>query len=330
VLVQKLNIKEFRGIKSCKEPINLSSFTVLIGRNNSGKSTILEALSLLPTPNISDCIVGGEKIDFLKDLHRPRRSPGSGSNEYKSLIYLYAGTSIIEYYINNKVLKIILEKNKFQVLSNGENILVNNQNVATFYNENQVEGLENLVLFIPNDTSFIKKLEIKMKSLKELITKRGYHVNVAKSLSKCVDDEYSEIVFLDPISIRKVFPNNFTYIQLRDLGSGAEKAVKIMSLIEAINPKLLLIDDFGASLHPSLIKIVLKWLKNKKWQTIISTHSIDVLYKLVKVNPANATVLQLYKSNEDVLSHKVLTLENLEDFLNANTDPRLLVDALGL
>jgi predicted ATP-dependent endonuclease of OLD family len=39
-----MDIKEFRGIECCKTPLSLSNFTVLVGRNNSGKSSILESL----------------------------------------------------------------------------------------------------------------------------------------------------------------------------------------------------------------------------------------------------------------------------------------------
>ena len=178
MFVNSLNIKEFRGIKYCKGRIKFSNFTVIIGRNNSGKSTILEALSLLPHPEIRN--------------------------------------------------------------------------------------------------------------------------------------------------------DNTAYLRLGELGSGAEKVIKIMAFLEAFSPKLVIIDDFEARLHPSLVKLFLKWLKEKDWQTIISTHSIDVLYHLVDINPPDTTILQLNKSNEDILGHQILTLEQIEDILDANNDPRLLVDTLGL
>jgi predicted ATPase len=99
-----------------------------------------------------------------------------------------------------------------------------------------------------------------------------------------------------------------------------------MSLIGALHPSLLLIDDFEVGFHPSLIKIFLEWLKEKDWQTVISTQSIDLLDKLTEVKPSNTTILQLHKSQDDILSYKSLDLEQLEDLLDANTDPRLLVN----
>ena len=187
-----------------------------------------------------------------------------------------------------------------------------------------------MVLFIPFTTSILGNLEIRMKVLKELIMKKGYHIKLAKFLNECVNDVYSELVFLEPISLRKVYSDNKVYLKLKDLGSGAEKLIKIMALFEVLSPKLIILDDFEAGFHPSMIKLFLKWLKDKSWQTIISTHSIDVLYHLVDIKPPDTTILQLNKSNEDILSHEVITLEELEDLLDENTDPRLLLDALRL
>ena len=58
--------------------------------------------------------------------------------------------------------------------------------------------------------------------------------------------------------------------------------------------------------------------------------SIDVLYELLEVKPKDAKVLQIKKTADDTLHHSSLTLDELEDLIDANSDPRLLVDALAL
>jgi predicted ATPase len=47
-MIEKLKITNFRGIKDGE--IELAPVTILLGANNSGKSTILEALFLAPNP----------------------------------------------------------------------------------------------------------------------------------------------------------------------------------------------------------------------------------------------------------------------------------------
>ncbi len=320
MFVESLDIKEFRGIKSFKAPIQLSNFTVLIGRNNSGKSAILEALSLLPDPFIQNYFSGSNRISYIKNLHQPP--------SIKRLLYLYAGTSILEYSIQGKTIKFEINERQIECYFNGKSKSPVSDLVQMYHYNN--DTLPHMVLFIPDTTSILSDLEDKMKILKEEITKKGFHIDLAKFLNECVNDEYSEIVFLEPISLRKIYSNNKVYIQLRDLGSGAEKVIKIMSLLGVLNPELVIIDDFESGLHPTLINLFLKWLKEHKWQTIISTHSIDVLYNLAEIKPEDTTIIQLSKSSEDIISHKVLALDELEDILNANTDPRLLVDALDL
>jgi predicted ATP-dependent endonuclease of OLD family len=64
-----MELYEFRGIKSCNKPLTLSDFTVLIGRNNSGKSSVLEAFSLLPLPTHNPDFYLNSRINLLKDLH---------------------------------------------------------------------------------------------------------------------------------------------------------------------------------------------------------------------------------------------------------------------
>jgi len=47
-MITKLSIKNFRGIE--KGELELAPLTILLGGNNSGKSSILEALFLAPNP----------------------------------------------------------------------------------------------------------------------------------------------------------------------------------------------------------------------------------------------------------------------------------------
>ena len=308
MLIQELNINEFRGIKKTARPLKLSNLTVLIGRNNSGKSSILEAISLFPSPLQNEPLLGQSRINTLLSSHPTELK------EYRKLIYRYEGFSKITYKIDilDEELSIEIRAKDIKLYRN--NVILGATNF----------GIECLTLYIPNDTSIMQKLEKRMEELKKLIEKNKIHRSVVKSLNKCVDDEYSEIILLTPISIRKVFPDDSLLLELNDLGSGAEKVVKIMALIEVLNPDILLLDDFESGLHPSLIKMFLEWLVNKKWQTIIATHSIDVLYYLNELVNKNFVILQLNKSKNDILNYKELSLEEFKDLLDGNIDLRLL------
>lgn len=319
MFVRSLNIKEFRGIRACDRALEFSNFTILIGKNNAGKSSVLEALSLLPDPSINDYTANRTKIENLQVLHQ---------GTYKDLLYLYAGSSNLQFEIGSSA--VVIEINE-----QGPRTSWNNKHGSIGREISRIYGvpenkLSEMVLFVPFNTSIIRDLEYRIRFLKELIMKKGYHIELANFLNECVNDVYSELVFLEPISLRKIYPDNKVYLKLKDLGTGAEKLIKLLALFEVLSPQLIIIDDFEAGFHPTMIRLFLKWLKKKKWQTIISTHSLDVLYHLVDIKPTDTTILQLNKSNEDILSYEVLTLDELEDLLDANTDPRLLLDALRL
>ncbi len=65
-------------------------------------------------------------------------------------------------------------------------------------------------------------------------------------------------------------------------------------------------------------------------QEALATHSLDVITNLLEVRPKDAKVVQLRKTNDDVLIHEDLTLEELEDLIDTSQDPRKLVDLLKL
>ena len=52
VLVRELGIQGFRGIRRLAKSLRLEKLNVLIGRNNAGKTSILEALFLLAEPYV--------------------------------------------------------------------------------------------------------------------------------------------------------------------------------------------------------------------------------------------------------------------------------------
>ena len=336
MFVDSIDIKEFRGIEHCKTPLTLSQFTVLIGRNHSGKSAVLEALSLLPIPFNSPAYLLSSNIEsrasFVEKLHGGKTS----------LVYGYSGTATITYNLNGKVWVITIGENSnfYPTLeidgASNSNFAIQ---VADALNIPKVEGfpskINDKVFFIPTDSGFVNSMfnALTSEQYRNLITKIGANVNVARELvNKCVDDKYTEILFTPDLSARKERGEGKPpmYIKVKDLGAGIEKTVVIALWLEALKPSLVLWDDFEGSAHPTLIRVLLEWLSKKPWQVIISTHSIDVLTSLLEVRPKEAKVIELKKTDSDVLLHEDLSLEQLEDIIETSQDPRKLVDSLKL
>jgi hypothetical protein len=332
MFVDSIDIKEFRGIEHCKTPLSLSKFTVLIGRNNSGKSAVLEALSILPLPWQAPEYIGQDKINLIEKLHGGRTS----------LVYGYSGQATIKYEINSKCWSIGISDN------DNRSVGLDIDGVASSDVVAQVAGalsipkkddfsakISQMVFFIPNNSTYMDSLFSKLNSEKNrnFVTKLGANVNVAKDLiNKCVDDKYTEILFAPEISARKERGDDKSplYVKVKDLGAGIEKTVVIALWLEALKPSLVIWDDFEGSAHPTLIKVLLVWLSKKPWQTVISTHSIDVLTSLLEIKPKDTKVIALKKTNTDVLLHEDMTIDQLEDVIETSQDPRKLVDSLSL
>jgi len=323
MFVSQVNIREFRGIRSCKKPLEFSKFTVLVGRNNSGKSAVLEALSLLPRPKDVLYPWGETRGSFLAKLH----------GGWSSLVYGYSGSARIEYTINGRTWVLELTDRIMRLKVGGKFVDdIADADLASLLGIG-TDDLRSCVFFLPRlYREMTSKLDGVVKNLKNRIVKDEANVRVAREVSKCVDDEYTEVLWEEEgLSLRKQFPDRGPfYIKIDDLGDGLRKAVRVMLLLEVTQPKLVLWDDFEASAHPSLVKMLLEWLSSRDWQVVIATHSIDVLCGLLEGGLEDATVLQLKKSPQDELIGEKLTLDELEDVIYANHDPRLLVDALGL
>lgn len=326
MLIKELEMKEFRGVKSCLQPIKLSNFNALVGRNNSGKSTVLEALYLLPNPRVESVI---PKI-------KPRISYLQQNYGIGNLVYLYSGRAELKY--NGGDIKIGLNEkggmDSFEM--NGRDFETKRESPdAGIEKSRKYFGIkrgvgEKFSALIPNSTEFIDKLDKSIEDYQNKIMKSGAERSVATKISECVSDNYTEVI-TDTLKLRKELPDgNAVRIKLSDLGAGAKKAVKLMLLLNVIKPKLVLWDDFETSAHPGMIKILLEWLSKGDWQVVLSTHSIDVLEKLLEIKPHDLNILNVTKSRDDILSYKTLDIYGLEDLLGINQDPRLITDALKI
>lgn len=83
-----------------------------------------------------------------------------------------------------------------------------------------------------------------------------------------------------------------------------------------------------------MIKMLLSWLAKRDWQVVLSTHSIDVLYYLAdlsdEIEDFDAQIMLLKKDQKDILHHQELTIDEPEDLLEGNVNPRTLVSELKI
>lgn len=326
VFVSSLDLKEFRGIREFKEPLELAKFNVLVGRNNSGKSAILHALSLLPHPD----------LDLPMSLGVGNWRKRKGLFEYllgggRSAIYRYAGSAFLAFEVKEKACHAKISEGGVSFFVEEKEV---NANTCCERLGIGSEKAEDFVAFVPNDSTFLRSLEEMLRMKWSSIEKSEAHVRVVNEIiNKSVDETFTEIIVREnELYVRKEVNGKPFYVKVRDLGDGVKKILSVLLWLETCSPELVLWDDFEASVHPMLIKLVLEWLAKKDWQVVIATHSIDVLLKILDIDlkSTDCSIVPLRKTPDDILLHNRLTLEELEDLVISNQDPRLLPDLLKL
>jgi energy-coupling factor transporter ATP-binding protein EcfA2 len=356
VLVKEVDIKGFRGIKTLAKPVKLRKFNVLIGRNNVGKSAILQALYLLSTQTEP---YNADPISFLTKL--------IGSP--KNLVYGYTGKAEISYVFEPRVVieNVVVHGKSVDRLSIDSSILTISSDgsvmrryrvalgnvteevdsseavqvlskATTIYTpiHNLVErfllGEKNaLTLYIPNKDEAFLSLHDFVFSNAERIVKEGLNIRIiTEHLNRVVYDKFTE-VFPGPGSelyARKEVEGKVLYTRLKDFGEGVKRFTLVYLVTELLNPLMVLWDDVEVAMHPSLLDTALDWLARSDRQVVVSTHSIDVLNSVTLIEPRDAQVIMLWKDGNDIVYFRSLEIDEVEDLLDKHIDIRTLIEVI--
>lgn len=281
--LRKIDISEFRGIRKLSKPIELGSFNVLVGRNNVGKSAILEAVFLLSMPFRGETLSLYSKnvYDYLSGLH------GGG----KSLVYGHSGKAVINYEFTEGV-KTFFERVKHDgEIVSGVDILVKNIEIEMdtvsfskvvinrkYTMEDSLDyknflksigvacGSNILCLFVPNNSNSYERIASFVLDDKVFswIEKHGFHRRVIRSiLAPAIYDRFTEVTIRkDRLCVRKEVSEEIgsLYIDVDSLGEGVKRALLTYLVVEYLNPRIVLWDDIEVAAHPSLLETLLKWL----------------------------------------------------------------------
>ncbi len=329
-MFDSLYMEGFKGVRRSEEDLELSKFTLLIGANNSGKSSILEALWLLPYPYSGREVplLGYDKLNVLRWL----RGVEKGRLE-SSLVYRYVGVGHVKGIIDGNEMILEVSAKELKSLTTDGRELGGVYDIVAFLkskepskvSEDEVSELLRYVALIPSNTYFLRELSKKLAEHWLEVEATGAHVKIVRNfVSKVVSDVFTEAsVRFHDIVLRKEVGGDVMYVRLEDLGDGVKRFLTAALWLEAIKPKVVLWDDLELAAHPALVGEVIEWLEKHEWQVVASTHSIDVLRELVE-RGIDARIIVLRKSRDDVLSHKALSVDDLGRLFEVGQDVRKL------
>ena len=344
-MLNNIEIKNFKGIKDLKLE-NFSKINFFVGKANTGKTSILEALYAFLLKNPND-------IMLLLDVRRMHID----SDAFQSFFYDYTlekkptiksgdAELIIDCDRNSQYTNISTNKNNtITDLSNGINeinfIYQNSQGKKTFnikkifLNLDQIQfqhslNLEGSFVFPEiNDVDFIYQGSFYDNNLIEYLSKIVEEKEKKEDLKKiCKEfsEDIEELYFSkNKIVIQKTNLKNAINFKL--LGEGFKKYIAIQASILS-EKKYILIDELENGLHyegiEKLLNAILK--TNDDVQFFITTHNLELLQKLSEIlhneREEKISVFSIYEDSENNMKAFRLTQKNLINNIKTNSEVR--------
>jgi len=344
-MITNLRLKNFRGIKEGE--LELAPLTILLGGNNSAKSTILEALFLAPNPfrRVPYVIGDNTAAGVIQSTHETLSSAG-----YAFLLYNYTAKNaeircivdgeehLLQFVVppeNPDTILVLTNKetgSKSSVIIAGKEEKVSRIGTLSMSQRGGSSQVNANKIFVDNSllvSATLSKSGHRYVNVNWVtITNLGIDKAVAEDVSKLVYDKYTNI------TIEPFLGGNLTIyglledgrrIRLGDLGEGVQHYIIAKILYELENPKVLLWDDIEAHLNPRMLLSIAEWffdIVENGNQVIFTTHSLEAARTIASLNEEKAKIYltSLEKGN---LKVKSLELKEMEDYLEAGIDVRV-------
>ncbi|MCP8309240.1 MAG: AAA family ATPase [archaeon] len=333
-MLTHVKIENFRGIKEGE--IELAPLTILLGPNNSGKTTILEALFLAPNPlRIVPYYPNTLASGVIYSLHKTLDSEG-----YAFLLYNYVSNQAkIECNFNGEtyLLRFVKEGDQIQMLgektktTDGEKEIVRTifgQVPVSQYTHQRTTTksiMENTLLI---NHSLIDAGYRYLQNNWASIVNLGICGKVAKESSEFSYESYRDIT-IEPFLGRELtiyaYLEDGRRIRLGDLGEGIQSYIISRILYELEKPKILLWDDIESHFNPRILSSIAEWfydLLEDGRQVILTTHSIEATKIIAGLNEEK-TWIYLTSLENNVLKTKRLTLKEVIEYSEAGIDIRV-------
>ncbi len=332
--ITELNISSFRGIKNL-ELNNLSDINIIVGDNNSGKTSLLEAIQIFcdPTESVLVSLSRQREGIFINN-----RTPVSDS-----LMYLFDFTKKEENHCINLSGRYVNEWIDINIVGQVEQEIISADDIdermfkKNVYEELQAEEIDTFIGAISRNgimekirlnsftsarrrKDYSKLIPLEMilpfdstasNSIRE-ITRSKVMIKEAVKLLQKFDSRITDIRYKDfeskftrsrPLPVIEI--NESILVPLSTYGDGMKKCLIMLNKLLSAKNGVLLIDEFETALHTNLMHEVFSFLitvaQELNIQLFMTTHSLEAVDKL----------LESSKSHLDNV--RVIRLANRED-----------------
>ena len=303
-MIKRLRLENFKGV--VEGEAELDKLTILVGPNNSGKTTILEALFLAPNPLRQIPYFPSTAVQLLLEYHKKLSETG-----YTFLLNKYIAKNMM---IKVDDRELLFTKDSVSGIAIFTSYLPPGYSSTHRFGEREllelgylrpdsrVEGLSDLRIA---DNTLLLSTKLAKFAHEYLQTKWIEILNtrapalISRDVSRFVSEEYVNVTaepFMAGSTTFYVMLADGTRIRLSDLGAGVHLYVVNRLLYEHYRPDVVLWDDLETHLNPRLLTHVVEWfadLVEEGKQVIVSTHSLEVVETLTAFVEDAAVLLRL-------------------------------------
>jgi predicted ATP-dependent endonuclease of OLD family len=275
--------------------MQFSDFTILMGQNNSGKSTLLEAIYNLISDhynsNYSKCFskvlkqnssltigfqVEPEDLVVLSQLFTEQ------NGDYTPFIYEEIHLKCNFFYPTDQFPK----GRKTEEIIPSKHLKAKYRNDTTqlrrILEELRLTLRKSILMIRTTSESFNEHFGSRLEYIEKIVP------DINKIIRNLFDDVKLELIRTRTDQLATRIAQSFRGIaynsEIDEMGEGFRKALSMITEICMSNPKIILIDEPDSSMHAKLIKDLSKYLRNLNKQILISTHSDIFMNEFEKSN----------------------------------------------
>lgn len=337
-MINKLNIERFRGIRELSID-SLNQVNLIVGDNNCGKTSVLEALQLLRT--------SGSLANIYKIARQRESMFGLNSNSiYENFICMFPkdekemrlkisgicnGTPIA-YSLEGRQSKILMEAGDLDLISRRQNEDLNG--------EFETDVFDGIIRYIFAGTDFSEEIHVNRFSkisgtqlskkenirivyvapfehlrgntISMIVKNDGYKEICLKALQLFDSDIEDMMIFRSDVGNRPVEylkHKKLGNMPLSTFGDGIKKVLVLSNAIAKAAGGILLIDEIETAIHKKyydeIFRFVVKVCKAFQVQMFITTHSLEAIDGLLETQD------YAVQFSDDLI--KVVTLKRGQD-----------------
>jgi Predicted ATPase len=294
-MLKEIHFENYRCFK--KSILTFKELTIIVGKNNAGKSTVIEALRMISNANLraktTKYVAPPKELDIGASNYGFRINPEKLKIDLRSIVYFYENKIAKITAIFHDDSKIIIYANEaiaFACIYNKEGDIINSKTKAKESIFNHISILPQIGLIKENEKILAKETVASEKDTylssrhfrNELLLYRNEYYDDFCKLAETTwtglrireldfeetNDEYINFTVED-----ECFPS-----EIGLMGSGMQMWLQIVWFVcRSKNCETIIFDEPDVYMHPDLQRKLINFIKKRFKQVIIATHSVEII-----------------------------------------------------